>query len=387
VFFEGDVDDILKIPVGCAGAVDYLAWNYTKNGNFSVRSAYHLKMQLMRMREGKPSSSSSTDEHKGWLALWAADVPGKAKIHVWRLIKNGLAVGDELQRRRIKEGVKCIVCSQDESLLHHFWLCPHSVATWEVGREGTGLQLCSPSSLVWRPSELHGWVLDWLGRMDEKELAFSIMLLYQMWLARNEARDQAQIVSPKDLVRRSMALVEEWVALKPTAVHTPPLHTDQWQAPNEGWFKLNSDGAFSMEQGSGGSGVVLRDHHGGFVVGACHFFPSVPDPERVELLACKQALQLAVDKGIDRVVLESDCLGAVVKLNNKEIDRSSHGPLVEEIKLLLSGFTDHYVRHVRRTCNGVAHSLAKVGCVNKVCEVWLDHPPDQIVSTLASEMG
>jgi hypothetical protein len=25
VFFEGDVDDILKIPVGCAGAVDYLA--------------------------------------------------------------------------------------------------------------------------------------------------------------------------------------------------------------------------------------------------------------------------------------------------------------------------------------------------------------------------
>jgi hypothetical protein len=96
---------------------------------------------------------------------------------------------------------------------------------------------------------------------------------------------------------------------------------------------------------------------------------------------------IAVDKGIDRVVLESDCLGTVVKLNNKEIDRSSHEPLVEEIKLLLSGFTDHYVKHVRRTCNGVAHSLAKVGCVNKLCEVWLDHPPDQIVSTLASEMG
>jgi ribonuclease HI len=224
--------------------------------------------------------------------------------------------------------------------------------------------------------------------MNEKELAFSIMLLYQMWLARNEARDQAHIAFayPNDLVRRSLILVEEWAALKPSAVQPPLMHIDQWQAPDEGWIKLNSDGAFSTEQGSGGSGVILRDHHGGFVAGACHFFPSVPDLERVELLACKQALRLAGDKGIDKVVPDSDCLGAVAKLNSKEIDRSSHGPLVEEIKLLLSRFTVHYVRHVRRTCNGVAHSLAKVGCVNKVCEVWLDHPPDQIVSTLASEM-
>jgi hypothetical protein len=49
--------------------------------------------------------------------------------------------------------------------------------------------------------------------MDEKELAFSIMLLYQMWLARNEARDQAHIASPNDLVHRSMFLVEEWIML------------------------------------------------------------------------------------------------------------------------------------------------------------------------------
>ena len=45
--FEIDVVDILKIPVGRAGTEDYLAWNYTKNGVFTVRSAYHLKMQLI----------------------------------------------------------------------------------------------------------------------------------------------------------------------------------------------------------------------------------------------------------------------------------------------------------------------------------------------------
>jgi hypothetical protein len=42
-FCEADVNDILKIPVGRAGSVDYMAWNYTKNGLFSVRLTYHLK--------------------------------------------------------------------------------------------------------------------------------------------------------------------------------------------------------------------------------------------------------------------------------------------------------------------------------------------------------
>jgi hypothetical protein len=91
---------------------------------------------MIHSQRGRASSSLSLDEHRGWLSLWDADVPGKAKIHVWRLIKNGLAVvGDERQRRHIKEGVKCIVCHKDESLLHRFWRCPQSASVWEIARD------------------------------------------------------------------------------------------------------------------------------------------------------------------------------------------------------------------------------------------------------------
>ena len=51
IFFERDVEDIVQIPVGRAGSGDYFAWNYTKNGLFSVKSAYHLKMQLKSRSE------------------------------------------------------------------------------------------------------------------------------------------------------------------------------------------------------------------------------------------------------------------------------------------------------------------------------------------------
>jgi hypothetical protein len=157
---------------------------------------------------GGASSSLSMDEHRGWLALWAAKVPGKAKIHVWRLIKNGLAVGQELERRNIKNGVRCIVCNRDESLIHRFWQCPHLYAIWELVREQTGLRLRSPDATVLRQRELTRWILDWLGQLEERELAVGIMVLYQIWLERNDAREEDRISDPQVVVRRSLFLVD-----------------------------------------------------------------------------------------------------------------------------------------------------------------------------------
>jgi hypothetical protein len=48
----------------------------------------------------------------------------------------------------------------------------------------------------------------------------------------------------------------------------------------------------------------------------------------------------------------------VAKIKGSDLDRSSQGPLVEEIKELLKTFAEHKVRHVRRDANGVAHRLA-----------------------------
>ena len=59
MFTEGDVHDTLRICVGGLGTDDFLAWNFTKNGIFMVKSAYHLRMSLNRARTGQPKASSS----------------------------------------------------------------------------------------------------------------------------------------------------------------------------------------------------------------------------------------------------------------------------------------------------------------------------------------
>jgi hypothetical protein len=58
---------------------------------------------------------------------------------------------------------------------------------------------------------------------------------------------------------------------------------------------------------------------------------------------------------VQRISLETDNVGAAVKLNKEGQDRSIHGPLVMEIKTLLGSFEAFSVHAVRRSANEAAH--------------------------------
>ena len=88
---------------------------------------------------------------------------------------------------------------------------------------------------------------------------------------------------------------------------------------------MNADAAFRMVDGSGGGGVVMRDHHGGFVAGASYFPPYVADGEGAELMACRRAVKLPHELRLSKVVMETDSMGAAMKLTKEDKDRSVHG--------------------------------------------------------------
>jgi ribonuclease HI len=133
--------------------------------------------------------------------------------------------------------------------------------------------------------------------------------------------------------------------------------------------------------------VILRDDEGVPIEAASFFFRQVMEPERAELLACRQAVRMAKEYDIGKLVLKTDCVGAVNKLRAQDLDRSVHGPLVEEIKTLLREFEDVVTCQVRRSGNGVAHRLAKKGCKNKCNSSWSGTFPDCVLDLLAREVG
>lgn len=130
--------------------------------------------------------------------------------------------------------------------------------------------------------------------------------------------------------------------------------------------------------------MVLRDHHGAFVAGACSFFPSIAEPEQAELMACRCAVQVANEMGIQKLVLETDSKTVASKLCDQEKDRSIFGPIVEETKKLLHAREEFRVAWVRRSANNAAHRLAREGCLNNLYKTWFHVSPVCIRDAMTS---
>ena len=93
---------------------------------------------------------------------------------------------------------------------------------------------------------------------------------------------------------------------------------ERWRAPEQGWLKVNVDGAPSKHADRGGGGVVLRDHSGSFRGRASYAFPSVSNPEVAEALAYRLAVLMATQEGATKVHVVVDNKELVVMLNEED---------------------------------------------------------------------
>src|SRR4051812_41948327 len=100
------------------------------------------------------------------------------------MIKNGLAVGNELHRRKIKPGVFCPACGREETVLHRFWMCPHSKAFWTSLHMEMGIEVATPPAHVHQQQELARWLLEWFAQANSESRALMIKVNYALWLAR-----------------------------------------------------------------------------------------------------------------------------------------------------------------------------------------------------------
>ena len=268
-----------------------------------------------------------------------------------------------------------MACDREETIYHRFWACPHSVHFWKLLREEKGVYVALPPAPLDNHGELSRWLVEWLAAADGDKREAMIQATYGLWLARNAARDGKRIDQPHEIMESVCSHMAEWNnvhQLKPR-----PERTDlpqKWEAPVDGWVKINSDGAVHKGGSKVGGGAVLRDHNGAFLAGVCHHFPHIVEPEAAEILACKRALQVAEEINVQNVHLKLDCLPVLQMINQKGINYSGAGPWIQEIKHMLETKNDYKVTWVRRTGNVAAHKLAKVGVGDELCKVWLGVP-------------
>jgi hypothetical protein len=90
-------------------------------------------------------------------------------------------------------------------------------------------------------------------------------------------------------------LVDELIkSLEIPAQEDPSAVVQKWARPALGWMKLNTDGALNLQDGVAGAGIVARDNTGNFVTAECRRYDHISDPSTVEMLACRDAVMLAL---------------------------------------------------------------------------------------------
>lgn len=111
---------IKRVTLAEADQPDVLCWKHTKNGDFSVKSAYHAEVQR---RSGCVEASWVDNTTCFWKKIWHAAVPEKVKNLVWRAVNKGLPNMLNLSSRGVNVHPICPRCGEEfETLAHLFFL-------------------------------------------------------------------------------------------------------------------------------------------------------------------------------------------------------------------------------------------------------------------------
>lgn len=351
-FSETDAAMILKIPLSERRPADKRIWNHTRNGKFSVRSAYHLATTLYSTCGNNLPSTSS--DHPSWKQLWGCKLPPKINHFLWRACNDALPTHEALSRRGISIDPSCPSCGlAPETLPHIIFHCPAAVHSW--GRSPLRI-----ASQVLSATQFKSFFWDLLSRLPEYGIMIFAIFAWNIWKARNAFIHEKRRQDPALIYSWSMNLVEEIGKnmKRQRNKHKVGTENEPWLNPPAGRLKLNADaGVFS--DGTVGLGFVIRNTSGEVqLAGARRCRAPTQNSTIIEALALKFGIQQALRKDLRNLILESDSSNLIQTLRG-DLDRDTQTRLItDDIQDLVHELGDTTFSFVRRNANHVAHFLS-----------------------------
>nr|XP_023929250.1 uncharacterized protein LOC112040593 [Quercus suber] len=124
-------------------------------------------------------------------------------------------------------------------------------------------------------------------------------------------------------------------------------------------YKLNFDATLFSDLGRTGFEAIVRNEKGEVMAAMTAAGSYVHTSDEGELLACRRALEFAVDAGFSRLIIEGDNSNVIHAIYSFEENTSLYGDVVDDIRHLIRGLHWSEVCCIRRGGNRVAHALAQ----------------------------
>lgn len=220
--------------------------------------------------------------------------------------------------------------------------------------------------------------------LSQDELTRMTITLWPVWTARRKLIHEGVNQSPLSthlFVTRFIAELDQIRDPRSShAISAVPrtVLQEKWIPPPEGCIKLNVDAGFSTEHNVGAGAVICRDRDGAYLGSTTLVIQGLVDPASLEAIACREALSLVEDMGVQHLFVASDCKAAVNHI--LEGVGGNYGGVIKEIKEWMKSFTSCVFVHEHRSSNFEAHKLARHGVsLDQGRHVWLGYPHDPIV--------
>ena len=276
-----------------------------------------------------------------------------------------------MKRRHIEKESFCEVCGDpDGSLYHVFFLCPVAKRLWAEIKRLFGIRINTLHPQSWTADIFRQEVC------SSSSVEWLICGAWALWNGRNNRRHGRKVWEPGAIARYISGLIEEMSFLKMPAKSKNTAGVVHWKPPMPGWVKINTDASFDPNSSSGAAGVVIRDDMGAVCSGAARWFDNVQDALMAEALAAREGLELAVEMGYDRIILEVDCKNLKTLIEDGSGVRSSIGGLCFDITELSKMFSEFRIEWVSRGANSVAHYCACTVSATERSLFWRDDVPD-----------
>jgi ribonuclease HI len=232
------------------------------------------------------------------------------------------------------------------------------------------------------------WIFDFLKRESKIGATVLANVIWHIWDARNDTRNNGTVACPSRVAARVLSYVDMILKHMGQVKEKPRVAASsraRWAAPPEGVICINVDAALFPGERRMGCGVVLRDHNGTFILSVSEGLEGMPQSEMAEALAVRRALTISKEHGVSRAVLISDCLSLIQRIASRQPDRSSLGTVIADIKSLASDFESCTFKFARRELNVVAHKLAR-SAEALVCNISVGVIPDYIREELCNDV-
>jgi ribonuclease HI len=238
---------------------------------------------------------------------------------------------------------------------------------------------------------MHDWITNILATRDKDCIEQITAIIYNLWNARNQLVFQERQLPQEEISKRALTQLHEYQKLSASKLASRRVHANgagshdtSWSPPPRDSLKINVD-AHRSGDGRWFSGLVLRRSDGSVVGAATHEHTSSDEPAFGEAMGLNDAISMAENLRLSRVIFEMDSLIVVNAVKKEATIRRNGGKIAQRCVNFLKQNPNSSIRWTRRDNNRAAHELAN-WAVRQPNYNWINSTPSCILPHIHNDM-